>query len=179
VVFIEELSTPAINSLLHEIKKEDFHGGIILHRNMEKLKKDFFKHFILIKAAGGIVQNENKEVLFIFRRGKWDLPKGKLEGNESPEVCSKREIEEETGATGLTLKHKAGDTYHVYNEFGKRYLKMTHWYYFTCAGKPVLKPQKEEDILEAKWISTKDIRKPLANTYCTIKDILKIFFDEP
>ncbi len=56
---------------------------------------------------------------------------------------------------------------------------MTHWYYFTCAGKPVLKPQKEEDILEAKWISTKDIRKPLANTYYTIKDILKIFFDEP
>lgn len=179
VVFIDELSSPAINSLLHEIKKEDFHAGIIIHRNFEKLKKDFFKHFSLIEAAGGIVQNVNKELLFIFRRGKWDLPKGKMEKYESPETCAHREIKEETGVNKLTLKHKIGDTFHVYQEFGKHYLKMSHWYYFICSGKQLLRPQQEEDIMEAKWISTKDIKKPLSNTYSIIKDIISEFFDVP
>src|SRR6476660_2723227 len=98
VVFIDELSSRAISSLLHEIKKTDFHAGIIFDEDFEKLKKAFFKHFQVIEAAGGIVQNEKKELLFIFRRGKWDLPKGKMEQNEDPETCAAREIEEETGA---------------------------------------------------------------------------------
>ncbi|MEJ7626941.1 MAG: NUDIX domain-containing protein [Ferruginibacter sp.] len=179
VVYIDELSSPAINSLLHEIIKEEFHAGIIIHEDLEKLKKSFLKHFILITAAGGIVQNEKKELLFIFRKGKWDLPKGKVEKKESPETCAVREVEEETGVTGLTLKHKIGDTYHVYQEFGKHYLKLSHWYNLTCTGKQTLKPQIEEDISEARWIATKDIKKPLANTYSTIKDILSEFFDAP
>jgi 8-oxo-dGTP pyrophosphatase MutT (NUDIX family) len=179
VVFIDELSSPAINSLLHEIKKEDFHAGIIIHKNFEKLRKDFSRHFVTVEAAGGIVQNEKKELLYIFRRGKWDLPKGKIEKGEFPETCAIREIEEETGVNKLTLKRKVGDTYHVYDEFGKHYLKISHWFYFTCKGTQVLKPQQEEDILEARWISTKEIKKPLSNTYTTIKDILAAFFDSP
>src|SRR5204863_7675563 len=82
VVFIDELSSHAINALLHEIKKDNFHAGIILSPDFEKLKKAFFKHFTVIEAAGGIVQNEEKDLLFIFRRGKWDLPKGKMEKKE-------------------------------------------------------------------------------------------------
>ncbi len=34
-------------------------------------------------AAGGWVMNEFNEVLWIFRLGVWDLPKGKVEKNES------------------------------------------------------------------------------------------------
>jgi len=179
VVFIDELSSPAIKSLLHEIKKEDFHAGILLHKNFEKLKKDFFKHFTLIIAAGGIIQNDNKDLLFIFRKGKWDLPKGKLEKNESPEACASREIKEETGAKKLIIKHKVGDTYHAYNEFGKNYLKMSQWYYFICPGKQQLNPQTEEDITDARWFSTKDMKKPMSNTYSTIKNIVSEFFDTP
>lgn len=179
VVLIDELSAPAINSLLHEIKKEAFHSGIIIHSDLDKLKKDFFKHFNVIRAAGGIVLNENKELLFIFRKGKWDLPKGKMEKDELPERCAEREIEEETGVNKLLLKHKIGDTHHVYEEFGKHFLKISYWYYFTCAGKQTLRPQVEEDILDAKWIPTKEIKKPLSNTYSTIKDILSEFFNVP
>src|SRR5438552_3294293 len=102
-VFIDELSTPAINSLLHEIKKEQFHAGIILHSNLEHLKKEFFKHFTLIAAAGGVVQNEQQDLLFIFRLQKWDLPKGKIEPKETPEMAAVREVEEETGITGLAI----------------------------------------------------------------------------
>lgn len=178
-VFIDEFSTPAINSLLHEIKKEDFHAGIVLHHNIEELKKAFFKHFTIIEAAGGIVQNDKKDILFIFRRGKWDLPKGKLEKKETPETAAAREVEEETGVKGLKLKKKIGETYHTYDEFGKHILKISHWFYFTCNSKQELQPQTEEDISETKWIKTKDIREPMSNTYENIKDIMRRFFDEP
>lgn len=179
VVFVDELSTPAIKSLLHEIKKDDFHAGIIWNTDFEKLKKSFFKHFILIDAAGGIVQNTSKEILFIFRRGKWDLPKGKLEKNETLEQCAQREIEEETGLTGHLLKKKIGETYHTYNEFGKHILKTSHWYYFTSSTKQKLEPQTAEDITKTGWIKTQDIKLPMSNTFENIKEIIRKFFDEP
>lgn len=179
VVFIDELSSRAIKSLVHEIKKEDFHAGIIWNENLEDLKKAFFKHFTVIEAAGGIVQNDDKELLFIFRRGKWDLPKGKMEKNEKPEICAAREIEEETAVKKLKLKRKIDDTYHIYDEFGKHLLKISHWYYFTCPANQHTAPQAIEDITEVKWFKTKDIKTPTTNTYATIKDILHKFFDEP
>jgi len=179
VVFVDELSSPAIKSMVHEIKKDDFHAGILWNKDLDKLKKAFFKNFTVIEAAGGIVQNEEKDLLFIFRRGKWDLPKGKIEKNESPEMAATREIEEETGVKKLKLKKKIGTTYHIYDEFGKHLLKISHWYYFTCPTKQDIQAQAIEDITEVKWIKTKDIKKPVANTYATIKDILRTFFDEP
>ena len=178
-VFVDELSTPAINSLLHEIKKDNFHAGIIWNPDIQKLKKAFFKHFKIIEAAGGIVQNERKELLFIFRNGKWDLPKGKMEKKETEEACAQREITEETGVTELQLKKKVGETYHTYDEFGKHILKISHWFYFTCKSKQPLKPQLEEGITEIEWIKTQDIKRPIANSYENIKDILRRFFDEP
>ncbi len=179
VVFIDELSSHAINAMLHEIKKPDFHAGIILSKDFEKLQQSFFKHFIVIEAAGGIIQNEEKDILFIFRRGKWDLPKGKIEDGESAAVCAEREIEEETGVKDLTLKKELGKTYHTYNEFGKDILKISHWFYFTSENEQELIPQTSEDISEIKWFKTKDIKNPMANTYATIKNILADFFDTP
>lgn len=179
ILYIDELSSPAINSLLHEIRKDSINGAIIIDTDFPKLKKAFFKHFKVIEAAGGIVQNDSKELLFIFRRGKWDLPKGKMEGKESAEFCAERETMEETGIEQLSFKRHVGDTYHAYDEFGKHYLKLSRWYHFTTLNGQKLTPQTEEDILEAKWISTKDIKKPLSNTYATIKDILSEFFDAP
>ena len=40
---------------------------------------DFCAKYILIQAAGGLVYNSKNQLLMIFRNGKWDLPKGKLE----------------------------------------------------------------------------------------------------
>ncbi len=178
-VYVDEVSGPAIKSLLHEIKKEEFHAGVLLHNDLEALKKLFFKHFTIIEAAGGIVQNSKKELLFILRLGKWDLPKGKMEKGEKEDACALREVEEETGVSGLKLKKKVGETYHTYDEFGKHILKISHWYYITCPASQQLKPQTEEHITEVKWIATKNIKEPVANTYPSIKDILGKFFDEP
>jgi ADP-ribose pyrophosphatase YjhB (NUDIX family) len=178
-VFVDEVSPSAIKSMLHEIKKEQFHAGVIWHSNLEKLKQAFFKNFQLIEAAGGIVQNDEKEILFIYRLGKWDLPKGKIEKGENEQEAAVREVEEETGVTGLHLKNKVGETYHVYEAFGKHFLKISHWYYMTCSSKQQLVPQTEEDITEIKWVNTKDIKDPMKNTYPSIKNIMSTFFDTP
>jgi ADP-ribose pyrophosphatase YjhB (NUDIX family) len=178
-VFVDEISPRAIKSMLHEIKKEEFHAGVLWHSDLEMLKKTFFKNFKVIEAAGGIVQNDKKEILFINRLGKWDLPKGKIEKGEKEAETAVREVIEETGVNKLHLKKKIGETYHVYDQFGKHFLKISHWYYMTCSSAQVLTPQTIEYITEVKWVKTKDIKEPMENTYPSIKDILSTFFDEP
>jgi 8-oxo-dGTP pyrophosphatase MutT (NUDIX family) len=178
-VFVDEVSPRAIKAMLHEIKKDEFHAGVIWNGDLDKLKETFFKNFKIIEAAGGIVQNDKKEILFIYRLGKWDLPKGKIEKGEKEEDCALREVTEETGVTNLQLKKKIGETYHVYDEFGKHFLKISHWYHMTSSSTQILNPQTEENITEVKWVKTKDIKEPMENTYPSIKDILSKFFDTP
>ncbi len=171
-VFIDELSTPAINSLLHEIKKTEFHAGIIYDEDFSRLKTDFFKHFHLIKAAGGLVKNKHEEILMIFRRGKWDLPKGKLDEGETIEQCAKREVEEETGLKNLEIINPLKITYHTYIQFGKHNLKETHWYLMKATGEEKFIPQTEEEISEIVWAKKEEIEKYLANTFPTIEMVL-------
>lgn len=178
VLFIENENLINVESILNAIIK-DKKEVIVLVDNIEKAKSIFMARFTNIEAAGGIVQNEKKELLFIFRRGKWDLPKGKLEKNESPEICAAREIEEETGVKALLLKHKIGETYHIYEENKMHILKTSHWFYFVSRGKQNIAAQTEEDISEVRWINTRNIKEPMANTYQNIKDILSVFFDTP
>jgi 8-oxo-dGTP pyrophosphatase MutT (NUDIX family) len=172
-VFIDETSASAINSLLHEIDKPQFHAGIILGDNFDKLKADFFKHFHLIKAGGGVVKNENGEILMMFRRGKWDLPKGKLDEGETIEACAKREVEEETGLKNLEIIKPLEITYHTYNQFGKHNLKESHWYEMKTTGHEKLIPQTEEDITELIWVKKEDLKKYFSNTFPTIVEVLK------
>jgi ADP-ribose pyrophosphatase YjhB (NUDIX family) len=166
-------------SLIIEALKDDVSAAVLISKDIKNLKKLFFYGLNIIEAAGGIVQNTDKEILFIFRRGKWDLPKGKMEQGESEEVCAAREIEEETGVTGLTLKKKTGETYHIYREKRQNILKISHWFYFTSNDTQTLKPQLEEDITEVKWFKTADIKIPMKNTFESIKDIMRTFFDAP
>jgi len=178
VLFINQDFSFVVETILKALKKNK-KEVIILVEDIEKAKTDFFKNFTCIEAAGGIVQNENKDLLFIFRRGKWDLPKGKIENDETPEICAAREIEEETGVKNLNLKHKIGETYHIYEENKTMILKTSHWFYFISNGQQHTAAQTEEDISEVKWIHTRNIKEPMANTYQNIKDILSVFFDTP
>ena len=178
VLFINQEPSFVVETILKALKKNK-KEVIILVEDIEKAKVDFFKNLTCIEAAGGIVQNENKELLFIFRRRKWDLPKGKLEENETVEICAAREIEEETGVKNLILKHKIGETYHIYEENKTMILKTSHWFYFISNEQQDTAAQTEEDISEVKWIQTRNIKEPMANTYQNIKDILSVFFDTP
>ncbi len=179
VIFSDDLSADAISSFIAAMKKPSTQAGILFHQDFDNLKKAFFGKFEFIEAAGGIVQNENKDLLFIFRKGKWDLPKGKMDAGENAETCARREIAEETGVKGLNFRYKVGDTYHVYEERGKQILKESHWFSYTTTYSGNLIPQLDEDITEVTWTPTRNIRQPMANSYATIRDIMHTFFDKP
>jgi len=172
-VYVDELSTAAINSLLHEIKKPQFHAGIIYNKDFKNLKAQFFKHFHLVIAAGGLVKNEKEEILMIFRRGKWDLPKGKMDEGETLEDCAKREVEEETGLQKTKIIKPLKITYHTYIQFGKHNLKETHWYLMKAQSGEKLVPQSEEEIAEIIWVKKEDLQQYLSNTFPTIEMVLK------
>jgi len=171
-IFIDEFSTAAVNSMIHEMKVEKVHAGIFYHSDLEALRKVFWKKFTLIRAGGGLVENEVNQVLFIFRRGKWDLPKGKLDKGESMEACALREVKEETGISSVQLKEFLLNTYHVYDENGKHILKESSWYRMEATSAQHLEPQLEEQITELKWITENEVGTVMKNTYPMIEDIL-------
>lgn len=129
-----------------------------------------------IIAAGGIVFNENNDILLIYRRGFWDLPKGKLDDGESIESCALREVCEETGISfsNLSIKEFAGITNHEYFDkyLQNDVLKETHWFYMQLSGDNALIPQTEEDIEEIRWVALQNLPAYFDKTYKNIVDIL-------
>ncbi len=129
------------------------------------------KQYETIHAAGGIVINEENEYLFIFRKGKWDLPKGKLDEGEKTKKAAVREVEEECGISVQELGTRLCKTWHVYEERGQVVFKKTSWYNMK-APKQELIPQLEEGITEARWIAPGDFSVVKANTYPLINDVI-------
>ncbi len=126
----------------------------------------------LIKAAGGLVKNENNSHLFIYRNGKWDLPKGKVEKYEKVKDAAVREVEEECGIKVSKLGEKICKTYHVYIYKGEVVLKKTHWFNMSCKGQNKLKPQVEEGITDVRWFKKGHIEPIVKNTFPSIMDVL-------
>ncbi|MFY0645155.1 MAG: NUDIX domain-containing protein [Bacteroidia bacterium] len=146
---------------------------IILVDKPKKLLKRIKSEFKLVEAAGGLVFNHKDEILAIKRLGKWDLPKGKLKKGENIESCAMREVEEETGASGLSIVDHLTETYHTYYRYNKWHLKKTYWYIMDCKKHKNLVPQAEEDIEEAKWFKFKKLNPEKLDTYPAIKWILQ------
>lgn len=172
-VLIDEFSTPGVNSMIHEMRQEKIHAGIFLHHNLAELEKTFRRKFTLVQAAGGLVLNDKGEVLMMQRRGKWDLPKGKLDPGESLEHCAVREVQEETGLKKVTLQKPLVVTYHTYDESGKHILKESHWYLMKAPGKQEFVPQSEEQITQIKWVTAAKMQQYITNTFPSIIDVLK------
>ena len=134
--------------------------------------KEFCSNYKLIESAGGLVFNQKNEILMIFRNGKWDLPKGRLELGESLESCAIREVEEECGVSELKIIQKLKDTYHMYELNEERILKITFWYKMKCDFDGELIPQFVEGISKVCWVKRDEISEKMKNTYGNIKDIL-------
>ncbi len=130
-----------------------------------------------IIAAGGLVTNENNHLLMIFRRGKWDLPKGKLDDGETIEDCALREVQEETGLLKVQRNSLVGITYHEYfdKHINGDVLKETYWYHMTAGTASPLVPQQDEGIEKLLWADQEMVYAMLANTYPNIIDIIQKF----
>ena len=135
----------------------------------------FFSKFKKIEAAGGIVVCDS-QLLFIKRNGLWDIPKGKMESNETPETTAIREIEEECGLNGeLKIEKKLIETLHTYEFKNKSVLKKTYWFLVDFIGEKSTKPQLEEGITDVAWLKKTDISQVKSNTYSSIIDVLNAF----
>lgn len=131
---------------------------------------------LLIEAAGGMVLNQKGELLMIFRRGQWDMPKGKLDDGESIEQCALREVSEETGLTKLKMIRELKTTYHTYTYKGKIALKPSHWFLMHYHGNEKLVPQLEEDITEIKWVNKREAKLLIENAYASIREMIKKYY---
>lgn len=169
---INGLSPDHLRQALDLIRSAETGAVIFFHQPLQELKKAIWEQFTIIQAAGGLVFNEREEMLFILRRGKWDLPKGKLDPGETLPECALREVQEETGISGLQLEKELLVTYHTYQQDGEMILKETYWYRMQVSGQTTLTAQTEEGITEAKWISRNNLAPVLQNTYQAIKDVL-------
>lgn len=147
-------------------------NAILYHEDFQNLLNQFKANFKYIEAAGGFILNEFDEYLFIFRREKWDLPKGKLEAGETPEIAAIREVQEETGLQNVTMKQYRCSTWHTYELRGEHVLKQTYWYDMTAAKNQGTKPQTEEQITELQWLTKKDFAKVFANTFPSIISVI-------
>jgi 8-oxo-dGTP pyrophosphatase MutT (NUDIX family) len=174
---VEYASGKQLKKIFRSFEEDDQLTKLVIWPDKKdgSLQQDFFQLFKRVDAAGGLVKNERGEMLFIFRLGKWDLPKGKLAGTETPEEGAIREVMEETGLSGLTVKDALPSTWHIYSRKGKQILKQTFWFEMEASSKQTLIPQTTEDITEVRWIVPAVIQEVLLNTYSSIRELVLSF----
>lgn len=160
-VDIEQL---IVNMFNNKVKK-----AFLYHPDEKETLKKLKEKIPVAKAGGGLVYNKKGEVLFIFRNGKWDLPKGGIEKHEEIEDTAMREVEEETGVSGLKITQKLQKTYHVFKRNGTYRLKITHWYEMKTDYTGLLSGQLEEGIEKVAWLNPEQIKEALTNSYENIK----------
>ena len=181
----DEITIQFTNSAVLEREYKRFYENLdcanlkIKTDNFDEACKAFNSLFRIIKAAGGIVRNNKNEYLFIKRMDIWDLPKGKLHKNELIAAGALREVNEETGLTGLTITKQLPSTFHIYTDRkGVEVLKETFWFIMMCHELQNLIPQVEEDITEVKWFSDDSLIIPFQNTYASIRHLLENYIGQ-
>jgi 8-oxo-dGTP pyrophosphatase MutT (NUDIX family) len=125
-----------------------------------------------VTAAGGLVvrhEGNGPLLLLIFRRGAWDLPKGKLDSGETVAACAVREVQEEVGIEQLSITADAGTTVHGYPEDGRYLVKTTHWYFMRTPERDFT-PEEREGIEQVEWVPWDEARERLG--YATLRDLL-------
>lgn len=162
------ISVSYFNGVLSELK-------IVFTDKIQKnnLQSLYRSQFTLIPAAGGLVYNDKKEILLIYRKNKWDLPKGKIEAHEPTNECAIREVQEETGIKELQIIEKLASTYHEYTLNDKPILKRTEWFLMKSNYDGVFEPQLIEDITEVVWKPLSYAQIQELETYPLIKYVLQ------
>ncbi|MCS7076767.1 MAG: NUDIX domain-containing protein [Bacteroidia bacterium] len=159
----------------------DYFNGVLYKLKIlftDKIQRDnlrsFFRsQFVLVHAAGGLVYNDSKQILLIYRKNKWDLPKGKVEEYEPTQDCAIREVCEETGIKEVSIIEKLATTYHEYVMNEKPILKKTDWFLMKSNYSGSFHPQVVEDITKVAWKVLSHEEIEVLETYDLIKFLLK------
>jgi 8-oxo-dGTP pyrophosphatase MutT (NUDIX family) len=146
----------------------------IQHEREDELFEIVKSFFTIVEAAGGIVYNSDSQILLIFRRGKWDLPKGKIEKGEFYKQAALREVQEECGLKQIETGMHLFDTYHTYIQDNVKILKRTVWYEMFLKADETPVPQTSEDIVEVKWFDYENLAEVMKNTYASLKDMIPL-----
>ena len=170
-VFVKEWFQSFVRSSEKEV--------VVSHARPSFFLNLFRSAFINVPAAGGLVRSYNK-ILFIYRRGKWDLPKGKIDEGETAVEAALREVEEECGISGHSIVKKLPSTFHVYtspykNSFGKWIFKETVWFEMNYSGNSMGTPQAAEGIISLNWVAVDELESIYKQTYENLKEIISLY----
>lgn len=187
IIFVQknDLSTVNLQFESKNVEQIDDLNELLTHAELDsplyltsdepsKEFKRLFADYKYMEAAGGIVQR-NELFLIIKRKGFWDIPKGKIEEGESPEVACVREIMEECGIEGQEIVSPLTNTFHTMKWDGENALKKTYWFMLTYNGTEDVFPQLEEDITEVKWMTRDEMLSIRSSTFGSINDVLDAF----
>ena len=163
------LDSVDVKQVIVKMFQNKIHKAYLYHPDEKEIMKKLKSKISVNKAGGGLVYNKNRDVLFIFRNGKWDLPKGGIKKEELIEACAIREVEEETGVSGLKIGAKLQKTYHIFKRNGSYKLKITHWFEMKTNFDGIPVGQLEEGIEKVAWLNQEQIKEALKNSYENIK----------
>ncbi|WP_297332999.1 NUDIX domain-containing protein [Flavobacterium sp.] len=163
------LESVDIEQLIIKMFNNQVNKAFLYYPDEKAILKKMKEKIPVVKAGGGLVYNDRGEVLFIFRNGKWDLPKGGTEKGEDMEQTAMREVEEETGVKNLKIVKKLQKTYHIFKRNGQYKLKVTYWYEMKTSYTGKLLGQADEGIEKVVWLKPDDIKEVLTNSYENIK----------
>jgi ADP-ribose pyrophosphatase YjhB (NUDIX family) len=149
---------------------------VVISGDKERLWHTFQQLFLSVPAAGGVVKSNNG-YLFILRKGKWDLPKGKIDEGETPKEAAVREVKEETGLQQVKIIQQLPSTWHIYfSPFGppgsRPVLKETKWFLMEAPEGQMLLPEKGEGITKTGWLNKNEILTILSNTYSSLRELI-------
>jgi 8-oxo-dGTP pyrophosphatase MutT (NUDIX family) len=163
------LESVDIKQVIVKIFQNKIQKAYLYHPDEKEILKMLKSKLPVQKAGGGLVYNKKNEVLFIFRNGKWDLPKGGIEKNESSDQAALREVTEETGVNDLVILDKLQKTYHIFKRSGRYKLKITTWFEMRSSFEGKLVGQADEGIEKVAWLNPEEVKEALKNSYENIK----------
>lgn len=178
-ILTENRDIGAIIDWLQRFEKSDDQESVVEHPDMEKMFQIFRSALLRVDAAGGVVKR-GEQLLFIFRNGKWDLPKGKIDKGEKNKDAALREVEEECGISNHAIMKALPSTYHIFKSpyrktLGKWILKETFWFEMQYNETFEGAPQLDEGITELRWFNPNELDEVLANTYENLKELITLY----
>ncbi len=157
--------------LIQQSKELVYQSVTLIVEDKDAIETQIKNLYKVVKAAGGVVFNEEQKILMMYRLGKWDLPKGKRDDNEKAKQTAVREVEEECGIK-VQLSGKLCTTWHTYTMGTRKILKRTKWYRMNCTDESMMQPQTEEGIEKLEWMTEKEVQTALLNSYSSIRYVI-------